>query len=100
MRLVHDPDGKMAILEGLLERYQPEGSHPPMNLEQKYWQGMVTAITGMDMRVVSSQSRHKLGQNKPPAARTRIAEELAARAFPEDAAVAEQVLARLGEGRS
>ena len=100
VRLVHDPGGKVAILERLLERYQPEGRHPPLNLEEKYWQGMVTAITGLDMRVLSSQSRHKLGQNKPPAARTRIAEELSARALPEDAAVAEQVLARLGEGRS
>ncbi len=99
VRLVHDPGGKVAILERLLERYQPEGRHPPINLEEKFWQGMVTAITGLDMRVLSSQSRHKLGQNKPPAARTRIAEELTTRGFPEDAAVAEQVLARLGEGR-
>ena len=66
-----------------------------MDPAEKFWQGMLGAITGLKMNIVSSQSRHKLGQNRPAAARREIAGKLTARGLGNDWEIAKQVMARL-----
>ena len=98
VQLVEDEPGKLDILAAMLARLQPEGGHPPMDTGEKYWQGMVGAITGMEMTIQASQSRHRYGQNRPAEVRRRIAAELETRNEGQDRAVAAQVLDRLEEG--
>jgi predicted FMN-binding regulatory protein PaiB len=66
-----------------------------MDAAQEFWQGRLSAITGLKMTIVSARSRHKYGQNRPAEARREIAERLTERAQDKDGEVARQVLARL-----
>ena len=95
VELVRNSEGMLEILKHMLAVLQSEGSHPPMDPTQKFWQGMLGAITGLKMNIVSSRSRHKLGQNRPVETRREIAAKMDARGLGQDAEMAEQVLARL-----
>ena len=95
VELVKDQAGMLAILQLMLGRLQNEGGHPPVDTAQKFWQGMLSAITGLKMNIVSIRSRHKYGQNRPADARREISERLTERTQDKDGEVARQVLARL-----
>lgn len=95
VELVRDAEGVLEILQHMLAVLQGEGSHPPMEPAQKYWQGMLGAITGLKMNIVSARSRHKYGQNRPVETRREIAGKMAARGLAQDQETAQQVLERL-----
>lgn len=95
VELVKEQAGMLAILQLMLARLQNEGGHPPMDAAQKYWRGLLSAITGLKMTIVSTRSRHKYGQNRPAETRREIAERLTERTQDKDSEVARQVLARL-----
>lgn len=95
VEIVRDAQGMLDILHPMLEALQGEGSHPPMDPTQKYWQGMLGAITGLRMNIVSARSRHKYGQNRPVDTRQDIAEKMSERGIGQDEHAARQVLARL-----
>lgn len=95
VRLVHEPAGLLTILEAMLARFQPEGRHPPMDPADRYWQGLLGAITGVRMRIEGISSRFKYGQNKPVRTRLAIAGQLRARGGAQDEEAAAQVLAHL-----
>jgi predicted FMN-binding regulatory protein PaiB len=96
--LVSEPAAIAEILDVMLARFQPEGRHPPLDLADPYWQGMLGAITGLRLHIREVQSRFKYGQNKAARTRLGIVEELRRRGGPQDAIVAEQVLAHLPPG--
>lgn len=96
-RLLTEPESILEILAAMLERFQPEGKHPEMSLDDRFWQGMVGAITGLKLSIVAARSRFKLGQNRPVAMREVIAQHLEARGGPVDAAVSTQVRQRMKE---
>jgi predicted FMN-binding regulatory protein PaiB len=98
VELVRDPAGILAILAAMLERFQPEGRHPPVDPADRYWQGMLGAITGTRMHIRALASRFKYGQNKSARARLDVVAALRGRGLPGDAASAEQVLAHLPPG--
>jgi len=98
VKLLEAQDANLEVLNSMLARLQPEGDHPAMDTSQRFWKGMVGAITGMKMTIEACQSRHKYGQNRPPQLRRHIAAALEARNQGQDRAVAAQVLARLEEG--
>jgi len=93
--LVRDHADLLTILEAMLARFQPEGRHPPMDPADRYWQGMLNAITGVRMHIRTAASRAKYGQNKPTRTRHLIVEALRQRGLAQDAAAADQVLAHL-----
>lgn len=97
--IVRDPDGIVAILEEMLARLQPEGRHPPLDMGERHWQGLVGAITGLRLNVTSCASRHKYGQNKSAQVRGGVVEFLRARGTRDDSAVAEKVLQHLETGQ-
>jgi len=96
--LVHETPGLLAILEAMLARFQPEGRHPPIDPAERYWQGMLGAITGVHLRIRSMASRFKYGQNKAAPLRLAVAEALEQRGLGQDAAAAGQVRVHLGAG--
>ncbi len=93
--LVRDPTGLIAILETMLARFQPEGRHPPLDPADRYWQGLLGAITGLRLRIVGAQSRFKYGQNKSAGTRLLIVDALRQRGLAQDGGVVERVLAHL-----
>lgn len=93
--LVRDHTALLGILEAMLARFQPEGRHPPMDPAERYWQGMLNAITGVNLRIRAMSSRFKYGQNKPARTRRTIVSALRERDGVQDAPVVEQVLAHL-----
>lgn len=95
VEIVRDAQGMLEILHPMLEVLQGEGSHPPMDPTRKYWQGMLGAITGLSMNIVSARSRHKYGQNRPVETRREIAARMNERGMGQDEHAARQVLARL-----
>lgn len=96
--LVSEEAGLLAILDAMLERFQPEGRYPPLDPADRYWQGLLGAITGVHLRIRSLRSRFKYGQNKPARTRRTIAAHLQARGGAQDAAVVTQVEAHLPPG--
>ncbi len=98
VEIVPDQEGIMEILGAMLASLQPEGREPQMNLADKYWQGMVGAITGLRLKIVSCASRHKYGQNRSEETRGSVVERLRERAAENDLAVAEKVLEHLKTG--
>ena len=95
VEFVRDARGMLGILGPMLEALQGEGEHPAMDPANKFWQGMLGAITGLHMKVRSARSRHKYGQNRPADTRREIAAQLVERGNGEDPEVARQVLERL-----
>jgi transcriptional regulator len=98
VELVRDPEGIAAILAEMLAVLQPEGRHPPLDLREKYWLGLVGAITGLDMTITACESRHKYGQNRSEEVRRNVVRQLRSRGERGDLAVAERVLAHLDAG--
>lgn len=96
--LLRAPEEILGVLRAMLERYQPEGEHPPMDLADPVWQKMVGAITGLRLSIRGARSRFKYGQNRSVALREGIVRELRNRGGPQDGPVAKVVLERMGDG--
>ena len=96
--LLKAPDEIMGVLQAMLERFQPEGDHPVMNLADPFWQKMVGAITGLRLSIRNARSRFKYGQNHSAAVRKAIVRNLKNRGGPQDGPVAQYVLERMGDG--
>jgi transcriptional regulator len=95
--VIHEPAAIVALLEEMLARFQPEGQHPRLALDDPHWQRMTSAITGLRMQVREARSRYKYGQNREPGVRRAVARRLRTRRLPADDGVADFVLATLPE---
>ena len=91
VKLVRDPEALVSLLHRQMTRYQPEVMAPGLSLDDPGWQALLQAITGLEMSVLSWQSRHKFGQNKPAQFRRHIAAKLRERSAPEDLFAAEMI---------
>ena len=77
---ITDPPRKARLLQKLVEKLQPEGRHVPIDLEnaasaalyEKAVKGLLVAAIRVDALVCKA----KLGQNRQPAERTRVIEQL------------------------
>jgi predicted FMN-binding regulatory protein PaiB len=98
VRLLRDAKPIVAVLRRMLDRFQPEGRHPPLALDDPYWRKMVAAITGLEMHVRAVHSRFKYGQNRSRAIRHAVAGQLEDRGGAQDQAVRDFVLAHLADG--
>ncbi|MEE8436696.1 MAG: FMN-binding negative transcriptional regulator [bacterium] len=96
--LLRAPEEIVAVLKAMLERFQPEGDHPAMDLADPIWQNMVGAITGLRLSIRGARSRFKYGQNRSAAVREGIVHNLQKRDGPQDKPVAKSVLERMGDG--
>lgn len=96
--LLKTPEEIMAVLQAMLERYQPEGGHPAMDTADPVWEKMVGAITGLRLSIRGMRSRFKYGQNRSAAVREGIVRQLRKRGGPQDESVAKVVLERMGDG--
>lgn len=89
----NDADTLVEQQTRLLARYQPEGGFRPVSADDPLYRGAIDFIAAVTLTVTACESKFKLGQNRPPAVRLKVAEELRRRARPNDARAAEAVTA-------
>jgi transcriptional regulator len=95
VELVDDPDEKAAILARQLRHFEPAGSTrrvPSTTSESD--RRLLPGIRGMRLHLESVRAKQKYGGNKTVAHRQDIADRLANRAGPRDAAAREQLIRR------
>lgn len=73
----------------LLARYQPEGGFRPVAPDDPLYRGAIGVIAAVRLAITGVQVKFKLGQNRPPATRARVVEELRARGRHNDARAAD-----------
>jgi len=93
--IVDDPDDKFAILAVQLEQHEPDNSErvpPTSGIDSD--RRVVPGIRGLRLTIESVQAKMKYGGNKTPEQRAAIAEHLAERDGPMDAAARARQLRR------
>ena len=84
-----DPEDIAAQQRRLLARYQPEGGFRPLAPVDPLYTGAFAQIAALRLSVRRRRAKFKLGQNRPPAARRRVIDELRKRGRPLDARAAD-----------
>ena len=88
---IDDPQEKCAILNALMEKYQPEGRFRKVTPDDPLYVKVLAATGVFALRVEAMTGKFKLAQNKPEEARKRIAEWLLERGLPADRLMAEEI---------
>jgi predicted FMN-binding regulatory protein PaiB len=73
----------------LLARYQPEGRFRPVTPADPLYRGAIGLIAAVRMKIRARRVKFKLGQNRSPEVRGKIASELRKRGRPNDARAAD-----------
>jgi transcriptional regulator len=78
---------------------EPAGGYLEPDAEHEHFRRRLPGIRGLVLTVISVRAKFKYGGNKEPAHRELLAEHLAERDGPADAAAREHLLRRLQAGR-
>ncbi len=81
---VEDPAAKARVLRGLMEQFQPEGGHVPIDEAHPLYKNAVRGIMVVRMPLTHLDGKAKLGQNRKPEELTKILELLWKRGRPGD----------------
>jgi len=87
--VARDPAAVAAQQARLLERYQPEGGFRPLDPSDPLYKGALAQLAAVRLEVERVRVKFKLGQNRPPETRRKVAEQLRLRGRPNDARAAE-----------
>ena len=68
----------------LLARYQPQGGFRPVKAGEPLYRGAIASIVAIRLAVNDRRVKFKLGQNRPPEVRAKVAAELRRRGRPND----------------
>jgi transcriptional regulator len=93
--VVDDPEGKRKILRASLAHFSPDGDHAPVVEGAAWVDRRLPAIRGLRLAVTEVRAKLKYGGNMPARRRLDIAERLADRDGPNDAAARAHLLRRL-----
>lgn len=94
--IVDGADGKVAILGEQLAHHQPEGGFAPLDPDPDHYARRLPQIRGLVLTVESVRAKFKYGGNKEPDHRLVLADRLAGRDAPGDAAARRHLLRRSG----
>lgn len=97
--IIDDPSAKADLLRRQLAHFQPDGDHADVVPDAEPYGRLLPGIRGLRLRVVTVTAKFKFDDNKPVEHRTRVAEQLVARADRRDVSAAEEQsrrLARIG----
>jgi transcriptional regulator len=94
VRIVDDPTEKAAILAAQMAHFEPAGGYLEPGVEHEHVRRRLPAIRGLELTVTGVRAKFKFGGNKEPAHRELLAERLAERDGPADAAAREHLLRR------
>lgn len=88
---VEEPAAKAAVLEALMQRFQPEGRYKPIDPADPMYTKAVQSIGIFRVRPTRIDGKAKLTQNRTPAERARVVEQLWRRGEPGDDAAIEAI---------
>jgi predicted FMN-binding regulatory protein PaiB len=94
-----DADVLAAQQMRLLGRYQPEGGFRPVTPDDPLYRGAIDFIAAIRLDIRGRQVKFKLGQNRQPAVRARVIDELRRRGRPNDARAADALQWTIDQGR-
>ena len=95
VRIVDDPEGKAAILAAQMAWLEPDGGYLPPAPRHEHVRRRLPGIRGLELTVTGVRAKFKYGGNKDPEHRELLAQRLAQRGGPADAAAREHLLRRL-----
>jgi GNAT superfamily N-acetyltransferase/nitroimidazol reductase NimA-like FMN-containing flavoprotein (pyridoxamine 5'-phosphate oxidase superfamily) len=84
MERITDPHVKADALQRIMQRYQPEGGHVPIDFDNALYQNAIRGVLVLGVRTSNLTGKAKLGQNKLPLEVQNIMERLWQRGRPED----------------
>jgi transcriptional regulator len=94
VRVVDDPAEKADILGRQLRHFEPRGGYLEPDPEHQHFRRRLPGIRGLVLTVTGVRAKFKYGGNKEPAHREVLADRLAERDGPADAAAREHLLRR------
>jgi ribosomal protein S18 acetylase RimI-like enzyme/nitroimidazol reductase NimA-like FMN-containing flavoprotein (pyridoxamine 5'-phosphate oxidase superfamily) len=92
LRPIDAPAEKAAVLQALMERYQPEGGHRPITHDDPLYRAAVAGLAIWTLRPERVDSKVALHQGKRPDQRRRLVEQLWERGHTGDAHAAQLVV--------
>jgi ribosomal protein S18 acetylase RimI-like enzyme/predicted FMN-binding regulatory protein PaiB len=81
---ITDPRVKADALQRIMERYQPEGGHVPIDFDNPLYQNAIRGVLVLGVRTSNLTGKAKLGQNKQPLEVQNIMDRLWQRGKPGD----------------
>jgi uncharacterized protein len=97
-QVIEDPAEKCAILNLLMEKYQPEGRYRRLSPEDEMYKKVLRATGVFALIPETMTGKFKLAQQKSEEERRAIAVKLGERGTPSDLLVAEEMVKGLGQG--
>jgi transcriptional regulator len=98
VEVVDDPAAETEILRAQLAHFEPDGGYLEPDAEHEHYRRRLPGIRGLVLTVTGVRAKFKYGGNKEPAHRQQLAEHLAERNGPADAAARDHLLRRLDAG--
>lgn len=95
-RFIENPEEKCAVLNLLMEKYQPEGRYRRLSPEDEMYKKVLRATGVFALVPETMAGKFKLAQQKSEEERRLIAEKLRERGTPSDLLVAEEMIKTLG----
>ena len=99
-RFIEDQTEKCAILNLLMEKYQPEGRYRRLSPEEEMYKKVLRATGVFALIPATMTGKSKFSQQKTEDERRRIAAKLKERGDPSDLMVADEIMRTLGEGQT
>ena len=90
---VDEPEHKARVLQLLMERFQPEGGHAPLDAEDPRYTAALKGLWVGRVALVDAVAKFKLGQNRKPEQLAAIVETLWRRGEPGDPEAIEAIRA-------
>jgi predicted FMN-binding regulatory protein PaiB/ribosomal protein S18 acetylase RimI-like enzyme len=97
LELVGDMERKARVLSALMQKYQPEGGHVPLSADHPLYKKAIAGLLVAEIAQGRIACKTKLGQNRQPADRVRVIEQLWKRGARGDALAVAMLLARFPE---
>ena len=97
-RFIEDPEEKCAVLNLLMEKYQPEGRYRRLSPEDEMYKKVLRAAGVFALIPETMTGKFKLAQQKSEEERRQIAAKLRERGNPSDIMVADEMMRTLVEG--
>jgi transcriptional regulator len=99
VRLIEDKEWLRQVLRRLTDRHEARNLEPwrMQDLPERFLQGMLNGIVGVDIAVERLEGKFKMSQNRPAADRPRIVAALEAQGGTEAAAVARLIRERMAD---
>jgi len=97
-QFIEDPEEKCAILNLLMEKYQPEGRYRRVSPEEEVYKKVLRATGAFALIPEAMTGKFKLAQQKSEEDRRQIAAKLRERGNPSDIMVAQEMMRTLAQG--